>query len=246
MNISEERTKILSLYDKYQNQQGKSNILNDGKPYERHKEISRELNGKWGGKRQITYLHKILTNDTEDLFYTFGLLNYSWRLSTILNFHTKGLYSLDVNNDNIFIPQVFDGKLRHLPDIIKKITHYYNVINDSYIYILGIEDNNVIFPVKKIGFTTDLKNRIKYIDALNGYNIVILALWEVQQGKESYVESQLHRKFNYLNKKYEWFNDPDGNLIEMVREEINTISDIKINEVIPHHTHNTSSPHLHI
>jgi hypothetical protein len=227
-----ERENILFLFKKYPDNTGQRK----NEYYERWGIISQELNYKWG-KFTLPFLFQILSNDTSDLFYSKGLLKYNWPIDTIKRMIKNNYYERDT--DDVIKSKVLRGELTKINEVIRIFREHYSDSSNCHLYIFGVDDERMNHNLLKIGISLELQRRENTVTrGQSPYDAILVAAWEIEFEKLKYVETILHNKFRHLNKKFrnpnkksEWFYDPDGSLIENVRNEINKLSFIKIKEV---------------
>jgi hypothetical protein len=233
MNLLEERQKILDAFEKYPDKKGSRTDLNNKKvPYNRYKLISDELGGRWSTNGRLAMIKEILDNDTDTYFFTKGIVKHNWLIPSTYKIYKEGYYQLDKENDNVIVGKIDNDEIfPTTTDVINVIEKHYKVNRENLLYFIEVSDNGFIFPYRKIGVTNNITNRIKPIDTFLPFDVHPIALWSVEFGKKTKLETYLHKLLKDIHKKGEWFVDSDFDLLSKVREVINNIKDIHITEL---------------
>jgi hypothetical protein len=82
----------------------------------------------------------------------------------------------------------------------------------AYVYLIGAADSRLV----KIGRTTDIASRLVALQRMGPARLTIL--WQTKGGSQ--LEAALHRKLKDRRSHGEWFEFPDGDAPERVRDAI--------------------------
>jgi hypothetical protein len=225
MDLEKVRFEILNLWEKYPNIQGNRKIKFSGEypeGYARYKNIGQEIDRIMGRPMfpyqnvQLNKLYEILKNDGRDFLYTKGIFEYNWNIGVTYSLYKKEGFEIDYNGDRILVDKIISGEERNFNTIRQKLLCHYNVDN-SYLYLLGIKDNDNIFKYKKIGVSTCPNKRILLFNTSVPFDIYPLSIWKVSNDTKFKLESYFHKKFKNIHKKLEWYID-DENKIQNIMD----------------------------
>lgn len=233
MEWSKERRRILDVFEKYPNKPGsRTDIHNGNERYDRNKLISDELGGLWSVARSIPKVYEMLVNDTESNFFIKGLVKHNWSVPSAYKIFKEDYYNYDKENDNVIVGKIDNDEI--IPTtttIISVIEKHYKINRENFLYFMEVKDGDFIFPYRKVGVSNSLSGRINTFNTNLPFEVHPIALWNVEFGKNTKLESYLHKQLSDVHKKGEWFIDTDFDLLDRVREEIKNVKDIHIKEV---------------
>jgi hypothetical protein len=233
MNWSEERKKILDVFDKFPKKRGsRTDIHSDKITYDRKKLISDELNGLFRHGNMLPQVYEMILNDTDTQFFTKGLVKYNWSIPGAYKIYENNYYQYDFENDDIIISKINNNEITpKTTTIIQEIERHYKICDENFLYFMEIKDDNEIFKYRKLGVTNNLTGRINTFNTNIPFEIYPIALWNVEYGKTIELETLLHKELRDVHKKGEWFIDDNFNLINRVRNLIKNVEHINIMEV---------------
>jgi len=227
-----ERDKIKEAFIKFPKNQGKRNLPY---VYNRRFLLCNAANNKWKGDVIFSKIEHIINNDTPDSFYTKGILKYNWPIDKAHRIMKLDYYNYDVSHDNAVVSQVINETITHINDIITVFKTHYNDYSDSLLYVMTFSDDGVLRPYKKVGKTSNTDERKREIKLVLPYDICKIKTWEIQYNKLRFVEKYIHKKIQKYNKRGEFFNDPNGDLITIISQELKHLSkehNIYIKEIL--------------
>lgn len=225
-----EKNKIIEVFEKHPGSQGKRpDGFPTDQPYDRMYEISKDLNFKWRGNN-ILKLEKLIKHDFDNNIISYGLINCKWKISATYKAHQDGIFKIDVENGGEICKKILNGEIIKLNDAISQIKKKFNLKSNNHLYLIGIKDIDYVFPYKKIGVSNDVSERLYSFETHTPFDYFIIKLWEIEIGKEQFVESLLHKTFKHCRKKREWFID-DDTLLDKVEIELLKLNSIKIEPV---------------
>jgi hypothetical protein len=85
----------------------------------------------------------------------------------------------------------------------------------EFVYLIGSEGS----PIVKIGRSIDVPGRLAAIQFMSPLKLTVL--WQTEGGSE--LEAELHRRFKALRSHGEWFEFPDRDAVNQVRDAIPAI-----------------------
>lgn len=219
-------------------------ICKDHPPYgsngNRGQLITKACNDRWR-RNMVLCIEKIIKNDTDDKFYSMGIFKYNWTVTTTYKIMKKEYYEYDITHDNVIIPNVLNGNIIQINDIIKAFKLHYTDFSDNIFYIQSVHDDILlkllgekynfipddnILPYKKIGKTTLMEIRFQKLKLIVPHDINPIKMWEIQADKLTFVEEHMKKFLKPYNRKGEFFIDPNNTLITIVSEELKHLSTV--------------------
>ena len=228
---------FIDLYERYPKRPGVRSDLKNNDRYDRGTQILSHLTHIWPNSityvvKQLDIIYNYLLKEKDDgkLFFSRKLFHHKWKPVTLIKFIEDGFLDMDVENK--FEDILYNDITVSVDKTKKTLQNYYKKkIGHLYVMDLVSENEHVPeLPVKKIGYTDNIKRRLKG-QTWMPYTIVPI-MYIIVEGYHDYeIERLVHKKFVDNNIKLEMFLDLDNRLVNEILDYITTLPDIKITKI---------------
>lgn len=221
INYSPEDFKDFFLND-YEATPNKKGTWGNDELYDRTETFIKKHNMTQSKKDTLAII-KILKNDTDDLFFTKGFFFYHWPITTTIRFYNEKLYDIDYQGDNIIVSDATNNNtdITKIKDISNTIYKHYN-INKVFIYLIGFTNyKKELEPIKKMGFTVVIDERLNPIITNNYNDPFYVKIWSVDFKDKHKIETFLKTSVKDRKHRNEFFFDFNNDLVDVIDKKIN-------------------------
>lgn len=234
--IKKQKDLFIEVYQKYPKRQGNRSDLKNENRFNRADLIMSHFTHFWPNTvsyigHHLDKIYQHLLKEDDKMFFSIKLFHHKWKPKSLINFVDQGFLEMDVENK---FQEILYNDITYSVKKTKELLQDYYQKKMGHLYVMDLVSENEHIPnvpVKKIGYTYDIHQRIKSNQTWLPYTIVPM-IYIIVEGYTDYeIENLVHKKFTDQNIKLEMFLDLDNRLINEILNFVTSLPNIKIKKI---------------